>query len=290
MQCILWCSHCSERREGHVWNFKHICSYPTPWMESHAFCKAVGSIQQAGGKYLTPRIVVPGGRFASGPWGTTAPKRSILPGARPALCGFCPGRSRPTQGWGHTSCPLPVPTWAAGWWRGRVRACHTPVRAWQGRKRGTEAMGRVGWEAAGRRQRNEGFDLRNSDGGVLQLLGVHLWVSWGCQSMSSEPMARVHLAGLTFCFKSPLISWGRITASTSTSECKMMGKRGEICSHLPSSPPLLPSPLLFPSAFFLQRAGGRLDTALLYRIERLSQRNRKDNWKVERDDQSHRRR
>ena len=28
-----------------------------------------------------------------------------------------------------------------------------------------------GWEAAGRRQRNKGFDMRNSDGEVLQLLG-----------------------------------------------------------------------------------------------------------------------
>ena len=40
-----------------------------------------------------------------------------------------------------------------------------PVRAQQGRERGAEMI------EGGRRQRNKGFDMRNSDGEVLQPLG-----------------------------------------------------------------------------------------------------------------------
>lgn len=170
MQCILWCSYCSERREGHVQNFKYICSHPTPWVENHVFCKAVGSIQQAKGKYPTPGIISLGG--ASWPCGT----RVFFLKEHLAWC---------TQSW--VSPPqavkangrfgprfLPIASSHLGSWVRRGRACCPQSELSRGEREAEVIEG-------GRRQRNKGFDIRNLDGEILQPLG------WGaiCESSGS---------------------------------------------------------------------------------------------------------
>ena len=159
-----------DERGTSVQNFKYICSHPTPWVENHVFCKAVGSIQQAKGKYPTPGIISLGG--ASWPCDT----RVFFLKEHLAWC---------TQSW--VSPPqavkangrfgprfLPIASSHLGSWVRRGRACCPQSELSRGEREAEVIEG-------GRRQRNKGFDMRNLDGEILQPLG------WGaiCESSGS---------------------------------------------------------------------------------------------------------
>lgn len=76
MPCIMWCSHCSERR-GHVWNFKRIYSHLIPGVESRVYCKALVPLSKLEESIL-PKGIITLVALLCNPHNT---KRSILSGA-----------------------------------------------------------------------------------------------------------------------------------------------------------------------------------------------------------------